>query len=116
MSILLNILTVVLIITSLFLILVVLAQKAKSDGGVGGALGGGMTEAPFGADTGNVLSKATINASIVFFVLSFVLYLGHIYLRKHAAVTGDALPSIAAPASSAARPVTLPAPTAPKKP
>jgi preprotein translocase subunit SecG len=112
MSILLNILTVVLIVISLFLILVVLAQKAKTDGGVGGALGGGMTEATFGADTSNVLSKATITAAIAFFTLSFVLYLGHIYVRKHAAATGDALPSIAAPAS---RPVA-PAPVAPKKP
>ena len=113
MSILINILTVVLIAISLFLILVVLAQKAKTDGGVGGALGGGMTEATFGADTGNVLSKATINAAIAFFVLSFVLYLGHIYVRKHAVASGDALPTIAAPA---AKKVTTPAPVAPKKP
>ncbi len=115
MSILINILTVVLILVSLFLILVVLAQKAKTDGGVGGALGGGMTEATFGADTGNVLSKATINAAIAFFVLSFALYLGHIYVRKHAAATGDALPTIAAPA---AHPVATPAPApvTPKKP
>lgn len=113
MSILINILTVVLIVISLFLILVVLAQKAKTDGGVGGALGGGMTEATFGADTSNVLSKATINAAIAFFVLSFVLYLGHIYARKHAVATGDALPSIAAPTS---HPVATPAPAAPKKP
>ncbi len=112
MSILLNILTAVLILISLFLILVVLAQKAKTDGGVGGALGGGMTEATFGADTSNVLSKATINAAIAFFVLSFALYLGHIYVRKHATASGDALPSIAAPASRPA----APAPVVPKKP
>lgn len=113
MTILLNILTVVLIIISLFLILIVLAQKAKTDGGVGGALGGGMTEATFGADTTNVLSKATINAAIAFFVLSFVLYLGRIYVRKHAVATGDALPSISAPAKL---PSPTPAPAAPKKP
>ena len=39
MSILLNLLTAVLILVSLFLILVVLAQKSK-DGGMGAALGG----------------------------------------------------------------------------
>lgn len=111
MSILINILTIVLIFVSISLILVVLAQKAKTDGGVGGALGGGMTEATFGADTSNVLSKFTINAAIAFFVLSFTLYLGHIYVRKHAVATGDALPTIAAPASAA-----KPAPVAPKKP
>ena len=114
MSILLSVLTVVLIIISIFLVLVVLAQKAKSDGGVGSALGGGMTEATFGADTGNVLSKATINAAIAFFVLSFVLYLGYIYQRKHAVVQGDTLPSIAAPAVAKPAPV-VPSP-APAKP
>jgi preprotein translocase subunit SecG len=101
MTILLGIATFVLILTSLFLILLVLAQKAKSDGGMGAAMGGGMAEATFGADTGNVLSKATINASIVFFVLSFALYLGRIYEGKHAASSNLALPAIAAPLAPA---------------
>ncbi|HEY1765890.1 MAG TPA: preprotein translocase subunit SecG, partial [Opitutaceae bacterium] len=79
MSILLDILTAVLIVTSIILILLVLMQKATSDGGMGAAMGGGMAEATFGANTGNVLSKGTINASIVFFVVSFALYLGRIY-------------------------------------
>jgi len=67
MSILLGILTFILIIVSVLLVLLVLMQKSKSDGGVGAALGGGMTESAFGADTNNVLSKTTINATIVFF-------------------------------------------------
>ena len=70
MSIVLGILTFALIVLSLFLVLIVLAQKAKSDGGVGAAMGGGMTEAAFGADTGNVLSKATIYAAVAFFVIN----------------------------------------------
>jgi len=110
MSIVLGILTFVLILISVFLILVVLAQKAKSDGGVGAALGGGMTESAFGADTGNVLSKATINATIAFFVLSFVLYLGHIYQRTHHIANQDALPTIVAPATVNATPTPAPAP------
>jgi preprotein translocase subunit SecG len=102
MSILLPIFTFVLILVALFLILVVLMQKAKSDGGMGAALGGGMSEATFGADTDNVLSKATINAAIVYFLLSFLLYLGNIaQLRRPAKNTG-ALPTIALPAQSAA--------------
>jgi len=101
MSILLDIFTVVLLLTSFILILLVLAQKAKSDGGMGAAMGGGMAEATFGADTGNVLSKATINASIVFFVLSFALYLGRIYEGKHAASSGGALPTISVPLPAA---------------
>ncbi|MBM3872762.1 MAG: preprotein translocase subunit SecG [Verrucomicrobia bacterium] len=116
MSIVIGILTFVLILLSLFIVLVVLAQKAK-DGGVGAALGGGATEAAFGAETNNVLSRATINASIGFFVLSFVLYLGHIYQRKQAAASGGSLPNISVPAATPA-PVApaAPAPAAPKAP
>lgn len=113
MSIVIGILTFVLILLSLFIVLVVLAQKSK-DGGVGAALGGGAAEAAFGAETGNVLSRATINASIAFFILSFALYLGHIYQRKHAAAAGGSLPTITVPASAPA-PAT-PAPAAPKAP
>jgi preprotein translocase subunit SecG len=130
MNILLGILTFVLIVTSLFLVLIVLMQKAKNDGGLGAAMGGGMAEAAFGADTSNVLSKFTINASIAFFVLAFALYLGRIYQRTHSGPVGDALPSITAPASTtpAATPpaqntpanstpsTTTPTPAAPKTP
>lgn len=115
MSIFLGILTVVLILTSVFLILLVLAQKAKSDGGMGAAMGGGMAEATFGADTGNVLSKATINAAIVFFVVSFVLYLGRIYEGKHATGSGAALPTIAVPIAPAST-AKAPAPAATSTP
>ena len=99
MNILLGILTFVLLVTSVALVLVVLMQKAKNDGGLGAAMGGGMAEAAFGADTSNVLSKFTINAAITFFVLAFALYLGRIYQRAHATPTGDSLPTIAAPAT-----------------
>jgi preprotein translocase subunit SecG len=99
MSILLTLCTTVLILTSLLLILLVLAQKAKSDGGMGAAMGGGMAEATFGADTGNVLSGLTIKAAVVFFVLSISLYLGRIYESKHSAASSGLLPTIAVPAS-----------------
>ncbi len=109
MSIVLGILTFFLIIVSIFLVLIVLAQKAKSDGGVGAALGGGMTEAAFGADTGNMLSKATIYASVTFFVLTLSLYLGRIYEQKHAlAAATNALPSISVPASPVPSAVAVP--------
>ena len=100
MSILIGIFTFVLVLLSALLILVVLAQKSK-DGGMGAALGGGMTEATFGAETGNVLSRLTIKASIAFFVISFGLYLGHIYPRKQAAASADVLPTV--PVSTAPR-------------
>jgi preprotein translocase subunit SecG len=111
MSIVLGILTFILILVSLFLVLIVLMQKSK-DGGMGATLGGGMAEATFGAETGNVLSRSTIYAAIIFFVLALTLYMGRIYERKHAnASATNALPTIAAPAATKA---TTPAPaTAP---
>ena len=113
MDILINIFTVVLLLVSAFLVLLVLAQKAKSDGGVGAAMGAGVTEATFGAETGNVLTNLTIKSSIAFFVLSFGLYLGQIYQHKHKAKEGGELPTITAPATA---PVPAPAPanTAPE--
>jgi preprotein translocase subunit SecG len=111
MSIVIALLTFVLVLLSVFLVLIVLMQKSKSDGGVGAALGGGMTEATFGADTGNVLATLTRNCTIAFFVISFGLYL--MYIHKHrpdrggvtlpsipAAVEAPAAPAEAAPAAN----------------
>ena len=74
-----------------------------------------MAEATFGADTSNVLSKATINAAIVFFVLSCALFLGRIYERNHHSVSGAALPTIAVPMPVAApkAPITASKPAPP---
>src|SRR5947209_4182187 len=105
MSILLGILTFILILVSLFLVLVVLAQKSK-DGGMGAALGGGAAEAAFGAETSNVLSKSTIYAAILFFVLAFVVYLGRVYEHKHGGEGAGALPTIAAPTPPPSAPVS----------
>jgi len=110
-SIILGILTFALVLVSLFMILVVLMQKAKSDGGMGSAMGGGMAEATFGADTGNVLSKATINAAIAFFVLSAALFLGRIYQHSHGQGGGVALPTLSGPLAPKA-----PAPAGPAAP
>ena len=98
MSILIGIFTFLLILVALFLVLVVLMQKTK-DGGMGAALGGGATESAFGHETGNVLTNATIYAAVLFFVLSFVLYLAQIYESKHRGASGGALPVISGPAA-----------------
>ena len=103
-SILIGLSTFLLLIVSALLVLIVLAQKTK-DGGMGSALGGGVTESTFGAETGNVLSKTTIKLAVAFFVLTFVLYLGQIYVRKHAAPAENKLPTlepVTAPAAPAA--------------
>ena len=111
MSIVIWLLTFVLVLLSVFLVLIVLMQKSKSDGGVGAALGGGMTEATFGADTGNMLATMTRNGAIAFFVITFGLYLAHIYQhRTDRAKT--ILPTISAPAAVPAAPAATPAPEA----
>jgi len=111
-SILINFFTVILLLVSVFLVLIVLAQKTK-DGGMGSALGGGMTESTFGAETGNVLTKTTRKLAIAFFVLALGLYLGNIYVRKHSAKSDKALPTIEAPASPAAPAAAAPVTPAP---
>lgn len=95
MSLLLGIFTFILILISLFMMLVILMQRSKSDGGLGSALGGGMAESTFGADTNTVLFNATRNAAIAFFVLSFGLYLGHLWVRNHTEDMFDGLPQVA---------------------
>ena len=115
MSLLLAILTFLLVLISLFLVLVVLVQKPRSDSGLGTAMGGGMAEATFGSETGNVLTRATIYAAVAFFVVAFAAYLGHIYVAKHKAKVVEGLPTISAPANPApeAAPAPTPAPVAP---
>lgn len=75
LSILITFLTFVLILVSLFMVLVVLMQRANSNAGLGSAFGGGMAESAFGAETTNVLVKMTKWSAVLFFVLSLTLYL-----------------------------------------
>ena len=97
--------TFVLIIVAVVLSFLVLAQRAKSDGGMA-AMGGGMMESAFGPDSSNVLVRTTIRATVAFFVLSFLLYLGYVHLRSHGSGAKGALPNISAPAAS-----SVPAPS-----
>lgn len=110
MNIFIGILTVLLILLSVFIVLVVLIQKPRADSGLGTAMGGGMAEATFGAETGNVLTRATIASSIAFFVLAFGLYLLQLNAHKKSlrADAGTGLPSVTAPASTAPAPVLPP--------
>lgn len=101
MSLVIGVLTFILVLTSFFLVMVVLMQRAKTDGGIGAAMAGGATESAFGAETSNVLTGATIKGAIVFFVLSFVLFLANIYQQKHRVESESALPAVVAPATVA---------------
>ena len=72
MSILIGFLYVVEVAVCLLLALVVMLQKPK-EGGLGGVIGGGMAEAAFGADAGNVLIKVTIWLGAIFLINTLVL-------------------------------------------
>ena len=102
MSIVIGVLTFILVITSIFLVMLVLMQRAKTDGGIGAAMAGGATESAFGAETSNVLTGATIKGAVVFFVLSFGLYLANIYQAKTRAAENATLPTVNAPAANPA--------------
>lgn len=65
-------LSIVLVITSLLLVLVVLLQRPKQEG-LGASFGGGMLDSSFGAHTTDILQKATIWFSIIFFSCAMLL-------------------------------------------
>lgn len=95
LNIIISLLTFVLILISLFMILVILMQRANTNAGMGSAFGGGVAESAFGAETTNVLVRATKWAAAAFFVLAlvlFLLYLGRASQEQKA--TGDELPDI----------------------
>ena len=50
-----------------FMGLVIMMQRSKQEG-LGAAFGGGITESVWGAQTSNVLVKATVWAAIIFFI------------------------------------------------
>jgi preprotein translocase subunit SecG len=93
-NILISFLTFVLILVSLFLVLVILMQRANSNAGLGSAFGGGMAESTFGAETTNILVRMTKWSAALFFLLSLSLYL--LYMAKTAPEAGyeEDLPDI----------------------
>jgi preprotein translocase subunit SecG len=79
LSIVINLLLAIHVIVSFLIIFVVLMQRPKNEG-LGAAFGGGMTENLFGAQTTNVLQKATRWLGALFF--SLTLLLSMLYARQ----------------------------------
>jgi preprotein translocase subunit SecG len=63
---------VVLIVACPLMCLVIMMQRSKQEG-LGAAFGGGFTESVWGAQTSNVLVKATVVLAATFFIVSIVL-------------------------------------------
>jgi len=81
MSFIVGILTFFLVVNCVLLILLILIQLPKKDAGAGMAFGGAAADALFGAGSGNVLTKVTKYATIIFFGLALVL--GYLQNRVH---------------------------------
>lgn len=78
LSISINLLLVVFVFVCLLMTLIILMQRPKQEG-LGAAFGGGVTDQVFGAQTTNVLQRATIYLGSAFFILSLALamLIGH---------------------------------------
>ena len=87
MSILIGFLYVVEVVVCLLLGLVVMLQKPK-EGGLGGAIGGGMLEASLGADAGSVLVKTTAILGAVF-LLIIALFIAGLVINLPKIMSGE---------------------------
>ena len=128
MSIFIGFLYVVEVVVCILLGMVVMIQKPK-EGGLGGAIGGGMMEAALGADAGNVLIRTTAILGAIFLLNTLVLarLTSTVHSRslmareaEPAAETAPAVPEAPAlpeapelPAAPAAEVPAAPAPAAP---
>ncbi len=96
--------TVILLLVCVFMTVIILMQRSSANAGMGTALGGGAAESVFGGETANVLLKNTVIVAVLFFVLSFGLYLGTIAHVKHQAVATGGLPTFGTPAKAQSLP------------
>jgi preprotein translocase subunit SecG len=117
LSITIDLLLVVFVIVCLLMSMIILMQRPKNEG-LGAAFGSGATDQLFGARTTNVLQKATVYLSTLFFILTLTLA---VLITKRnsltrsfvAEVTPPAPPSSIAPSTPAETPITPEAVTPP---
>jgi preprotein translocase subunit SecG len=117
LNLLIGFLLVVYVVDCLFMGLVILMQRSKQEG-LGAAFGGGVTDAIWGAQTSQVLVKATVVAAALFFFLS--ISLARLYsMRESAPAPTSSVQSelekssAVTPAATNAAPMTPPAPVVP---
>jgi preprotein translocase subunit SecG len=112
-----TILLIVYVIDCAFMGLVIMMQRSKQEG-LGAAFGGGFTESVWGAQTSQVLVKATVWATIIFFVLSICLARLYSYrgsLNEKGSVVQQELSKPVAPAITNTAPMTPAVPAATPK-
>jgi preprotein translocase subunit SecG len=118
MGFLIGLLTLVMVLDCFILVFLVLIQLPKKDAGAGLAFGGAASDALFGAGSGNVLTKVTKYAAVIFFVLAIILAV--MQSRYHSGGASALQKKLAGPGAPAATqttpgpaPATTPSPTAP---
>jgi len=112
-----DVLLFIYVIDCAFMGLVIMMQRSKQEG-LGAAFGGGFTESVWGAQTSQVLVKATVWAAILFFVLSISLarlYSVRASLMEEGSPVQQELLKPVAPATPAA-PATTPSALTPVAP
>jgi preprotein translocase subunit SecG len=112
-----DVLLFIYVIDCAFMGLVIMMQRSKQEG-LGAAFGGGFTESVWGAQTSQVLVKATVWAAIIFFVLSISLarlYSHRAAMMEKGSAVQQELSMPVAPASTNAAPA-VPAPTSTSTP
>ncbi len=96
LSISINLLLIVFVITALLMSLLIMMQRPKQEG-LGAAFGSGMTDQVFGARTTSVLQKGTVYLATLFFILTLTLAI--LFARKNqnaATMVADAPPPVSA--------------------
>ncbi len=117
MNVLYVILWVVEVMVCLLLIGVILMQRSKGEGAVGLSFGGGMGEAIFGAQMGNVLTRATVILGFIFLANTLVLSILSARKEGRSLMEGVAQPPPAAlPADFGGMPAAAPAAPAAETP
>ncbi len=104
-NLLIDILLVVFVIDCLFMWLVILMQRSKQEG-LGAAFGGGIMQEFAGAQTSALLVKATVWATIIFFIVS--ISLARLYSHRTAI-----LDNTSSVQQELAKPVAPPVPSTP---
>jgi len=117
MSWIVGILSVFLVLACLLLMLLVLIQLPKKEAGMGQAFGGGATDALFGAGSGTALTKMTKYTTVIFFVLTLLLWVLKAQevrrrpdLEKNMQLLGKTMPAVPGTPSTATAPKTTTTP------
>jgi preprotein translocase subunit SecG len=112
MGLLISILTLILVVNSLFLMLLILVQLPKKDAGAGLAFGAATSDALFGAGSGTVLTRLSKYLTAGFLALSVIVAVMRTHHAKSAgrSIASEIDRQAAAAAATAAAAAATPAP------